>query len=315
MPVDRQAQRILGMLSASGLAPRSADLTAARLRESMVLLAQAFDIPAAQIGSVHRLDLPGPTGVLPVRVYVPSGRGMNEQSAGLIYFHGGAGVFCSLQTHEGLCRQLAEASRCRIFSVDYRLAPEHPFPAAVEDAGFATRWICAHAEELHVDPSRIAIGGDSFGATLAIVACLESSDAMDRPLALQVLFCPVTDLSSQSPSWRELGQGHLLDRVTLDWAIERYAPGADLKDPRLSPLHAPNLAGLPPAQIHTAEFDPLRDEGKAYADRLDNAGVPVRYLCHAGMVHHFYCMAGAIQYARTAITEAGAAIAEALTPL
>jgi acetyl esterase len=315
MPLDRQAKRILGMLSASGTPPRSADLSAPRLREAMVHLAQAFDAPDSEIGSVHRLALPRAQGVLPVRVYVPQGRGESEQSAALIYFHGGAGVFCSLDTHEGLCRLLAEASRCRVFSVDYRLAPEHPFPAAVEDAQFATRWICDHAEELHLDRARIAIGGDSFGATLAIVVCLESQSRSALPLALQVLFSPVTDLSTQSPSWKEYGRGHIIDRVTLDWAVERYAPGMDLKDPRISPLHAPNLAGLPPAHIHTAEFDPLRDEGRAYADRLESAGVPVRYLCHAGMVHHFYCMAGAIDYARQAISEAGAAIAEALTPL
>ena len=315
MPLDRQAKRILGMLSASGSPPHSADFTAPGLREAMVHLAQAFDVPDSEIGSVQRLDLPRSEGSLPVRVYTPRGRGALEQSAALIYFHGGAGVFCSLETHEGLCRMLAEASRCRVFSVDYRLAPEQPFPAAVDDAQFATQWICSHAEELHLDRARIAIGGDSFGATLAIVVCLESRAHAPLPLALQVLFCPVTDLSTQSRSWKEYGRGHLMDRVTLDWAVERYAPGMDLKDPRISPLHAPSLAGMPPAHIHTAEFDPLRDEGRAYADRLEAVGVPVRYLCHAGMVHHFYCMAGAIHYARHAIADAGAAMAEALTPL
>jgi acetyl esterase len=315
MPLDRQAKRILGMLSASGSAPRSADFTAPGLREAMVHLAQAFDVPDSEIGSVEQLDLPRSEGSLPVRLYTPRGRGALEQSAALIYFHGGAGVFCSLETHEGLCRMLAEASRCRVFSIDYRLAPEQPFPAAVEDAQFATQWICSHAEELHLDRARIAIGGDTFGATLAIVVCLESRARVPWPLALQVLFCPVTDLSTQSQSWKQYGQGHFIDRVTLDWAVERYAPGMDLKDPRISPLHAASLAGMPPAHIHTAEFDPLRDEGRAYADRLEAAGVPVRYLCHAGMVHHFYCMAGAIHYARHAITDAGAAIAEALTPL
>jgi acetyl esterase/lipase len=313
MPLDRQAKRILGMLAASGVPPREADFSAPRLREAMVDLAQAFDVPNAEIGSVVRLDLPRAQGALPVRVYSPRALAEHEPSAALIYFHGGAGVFCSLETHEGLCRLLAQASGCRVFSVDYRLAPEHPFPAAVEDAHFATEWICANAAQLNLDRTRIAIGGDSFGGTLSAVVCQEAK-SRPVPLALQVLFCPVTDLSSQSPSWKQYGQGHIIERITLDWAIERYAPGMDLKDPRISPLQAAHLSGLPPTHIYTAEFDPLRDEGKAYADRLASAAVPVRYVCHAGMVHHFYCMAGAISYAQQAIREAGAAIAEALAP-
>jgi acetyl esterase/lipase len=314
MPLDRQAKRILGMLAASGGPPRRADFTAPRLREAMVQLARAFDVPDAEIGSVERLDLPRAQGALPVRVYSPRTLAEGEPSAGLIYFHGGAGMFCSLDTHEGLCRLLAQASGCRVFSVDYRLAPEHPFPAAVEDAHFATEWICANAAELDLDRTRIAIGGDSFGGTLSAVVCQEAKSRPGVQLALQVLLCPVTDLSSQSPSWKQYGQGHIIDRITLDWATEGYAPGMDLKDTRISPLQARDLSGLPPAHIHTAEFDPLRDEGRAYADRLASAGVSVRYVCHAGMVHHFYCMAGAISYAQQAIREAGAAIAEALAP-
>jgi acetyl esterase/lipase len=184
----------------------------------------------------------------------------------------------------------------------------------VEDAHFATEWICANAAELDLDRTRIAIGGDSFGGTLSAVVCQEAKSRPSAPLALQVLFCPVTDLGSQSPSWKHYGEGHIIDRITLDWATERYAPGMDLEDTRISPLRACDLSGVPPTHIHTAEFDPLRDEGRAYADRLSSAGVPVRYLCHAGMVHHFYCMAGAISYAQQAIREAGAAIAEALAP-
>ncbi len=314
MPLDRQAKRILGMLGASGIPPRRADFTAARLRDAMVHLAQAFDVPTAPIGSVQRLTLPRAQGALTVRVYSPQALSEREPSAALIYFHGGAGVFCSLDTHEGFCRLLAQASGCRVFSVDYRLAPEHPFPAAVEDAHFATDWICANAADLHLDRKRIAIGGDSFGATLATVECQQARSRPGSALALQVLFCPVTDLSAESPSWKDYGTGHIIERITVDWATEHYAPGMDLKDSRISPLQARDLSGLPPAHIHTAEFDPLRDEGKAYAERLASAGVAVRYVCHAGMVHHFYCMAGAISYAQQAIREAGAAIAEALAP-
>lgn len=299
------------MLAASGAPPRSADFTAPQLRESMVNLAQAFDVRDAEIGSVEMLELPR-APALSVRVYTPRALQAHERSAAVIYFHGGAGVFCSLDTHEGLCRLLSQASGCRLFSVDYRLAPEHPFPAAVEDAYFATEWICENATDLHLDRGRIAIGGDSFGGTQAAVVCQEARSRSGPRLALQLLICPVTDLSARSASWRDYGQGHIIERITLDWAIERYAPSMDLKDPRISPLQARDFAGLPPAHIHTAEFDPLRDEGRAYADKLLAAGVPVRYICHAGMVHHFYCMAGAISYAQEAIRAAGAAVAEAL---
>jgi acetyl esterase len=312
MPLDRQAKRILGMLAAGGMPARSCDFTAPKMREAMLRLAQTFDAPDVPIGHIENRDLPGITGPLPVRIYTPSAVGAEQQSAGIVYFHGGAGVFCNLDTHDGLCRMLANASGCRIFSVDYRLAPEHPFPAAVEDAYFATQWICEHAREMRVDPTRIAVGGDSFGGTLAAVVCQRAKESSRPALALQVLICPVTDLSRQSASWKTLGEGYFLDRVTLDWAIERYAPKMDLADDRISPLRARHFEGLPATHIHTAEFDPLCDEGSAYADAISRAGVPVRYVCHPGMIHHFYCMAGGITGAKQAIAQAGTAIKEAL---
>jgi acetyl esterase len=314
MPLDRQAKRILGLLAAGGMPPRSADFTAAKLRESMLHLAQAFDVHGVEIGAVENRELPSMAGPLAVRIYTPLHLSSQQRCAALIYFHGGAGVFCSIDTHEGLCRMLANSSGCRVYSVEYRLAPEHPFPAAVEDAYFATRWLCEHAREVGIDPARVAVGGDSFGATLAAVVCQRAKEISGPALALQVLICPVTDLSRRSASWETYGQGHFMERVTLDWAVENYAPAMDLADWRISPLRAADFAGLPPAHIHTAEFDPFRDEGRAYADALESAGVPVRYECHAGMIHHFYCMGGAISYAQPAIAEAGAAIAAALAP-
>jgi acetyl esterase len=313
MPLDRQAKRILGMLAAGGMPPRASKFTAPKLRDAMVHLAQAFDAQGVAIGAVEDRDLPTARPV-PVRIYTPAAMGAEQESAGIVYFHGGAGVFCSIATHEGLCRMLANASGCRVVSVDYRLAPEHPFPAAIEDAWRATEWICAHATQLRIDPTRVAVGGDSFGATLAVVVCQRAKENFGPALALQVLLCPVMDLGAQSASWKAYGEGFFLDRTTLDWAIERYAPQMNLADVRISPLRAPDLAGLPPAHVHTAEFDPLLDEGRAYADALARADVPVRYVCHAGMIHHFYCMAGAITYAESALAKAGAAIQEALTP-
>lgn len=312
MPLDRQSQRILGMLAAGGMPPRVADFTAPKMREAMLRLAQTFDVKGVTVGAVENRDLPRPGGPLPVRIYTPLTVTAEQESAGLVYFHGGAGVFCSIDTHDGLCRMLANASGCRVMSVDYRLAPEHPFPAAVEDACFATEWLCAHAGRLRIDPARIAVGGDSAGGTLTAVVCQRAKEHSGPALALQLLFCPVTDLSEKSASWQAYGEGYFLDRMTLDWAVENYASGMDLADTRVSPLRALDFCGLPPAHIHTAEFDPLRDEGKAYAERLLRAGVPVRYMCHAGMIHHFYCMAGAITYAQHAIARAGAAVQEAL---
>jgi len=300
------------MLAAGGMAPSTRDLNAVKLREAMLRLQETFDVQGVAIGSVENRKLPGPGGALAVRIYTPAGVSAQQQSPALVYFHGGAGVFCSIDTHEGLCRVLANASGCRVFSVDYRLAPEHPFPAAIEDAYFATQWLSTHASEVRIDPARIAIGGDSFGGTLAAVVCQRAKETAGPALALQVLVCPVTDLSGRSASWTAYGTGHFLERATLDWAIEKYAPRMDLANPRISPLRALDFSGLPPAHIHTAEFDPFRDEGSAYAEALALAGVPVRYTCHAGMIHHFYCMAGAISNAQPAIADAGAAIAEAL---
>jgi acetyl esterase/lipase len=313
MALDRQAKRILDMLAAGGMPPRVSDFTASNIRVAMLRLARALDVKGIAVGKVEDRDLRESNDPLPVRIYTPASVSEGDESGGIVFFHGGAGVFCSIDTHDGFCRMLANASGCRIISVEYCLAPEHPFPGAVEDAYFATQWVCRHAWQFSIDPTRIAVAGDSAGGTLAAAVCQRAKRDGGPALALQVLLCPVTDLSAVSESWKTLGQGYFLDRATLDWAIAQYIPvGTDFADVRISPLRAPNLAGLPPAHIHTAEFDPLRDEGRAYADNLMRAGVPVRYICHEGMIHHFYCMAGAISYARKAVAEAGAAIRETL---
>jgi acetyl esterase len=311
MPLDRQAKRILDMLAAGGM-PRTAKRTPAQFRDAMARLAQAFDAKGTMIAGLQNRELPGSDGFLPVRIYTPAAVSVEQESGGIVYFHGGAGVFGSLDTHEGLCRMLANSSGCRVVSVGYRLAPEYPFPAGLEDACLAAHWVCEHARELSIDPGRIAVGGDSAGATLATVVCQRAKHEGGPGLALQLLFCPVTDLSRDTESWRAYGEGYFLDRSTLEWADKLYALNMNRADIRLSPLRARDLAGLPPAHIHTAEFDPVRDEGQAYGECLARAGVQVRYVCHAGMIHHFYCMAGAISYGETAIRQAGAAVQKAL---
>jgi acetyl esterase/lipase len=299
------------MLAIGGV-PGATAPTPDGMRESMRRLALTVDVKGIPMGDVTDRELPGPGGPLAVRVYTPAAAAGTE-SAGIVYFHGGAAIFCSVQTHDGLCRLLANSSGCRVVSIEYRLAPENPFPAAVEDAYFATQWISEHAREIHIDPARLAVAGDSAGATLATVTCMLAKARGGPAIALQLLFCPVTDLATESASRVALGTGYFIERTTLQWATGLYCPpGVDRADPRISPLRAPDLSGLPPAHIHTAEFDPLRDEGGAYADRLMAAGVPVRFVCHEGMIHNFYCMAGAIPRGRVIIEEAAAAVRETL---
>jgi len=311
MPLDPHANRFLRMLAAGGF-PNASEIDAEAMRAAFVRLAQAVDAKDEPIGSIDNRDIPGPLGPLAIRIYSPIGAASGPLP-GLLYFHGGAWVFCNLDTHDGLCRLLTNASGCRVVSVGYRQAPEHKLPAAIEESYAAATWLAAHAAELAIDPRRLAIGGDSAGGTLAAAVC-QMALCNDGPkLALQVLLCPKTDVCADTHSRRAFATGYFFDRATLDWAIKQACPpGFDLEDPRVSPLRARDLSGQPPAEIHTAEFDPLRDEGKAYADRLAQAGVRVRYTCHSGMIHHFYGMAGIIPYARTALVGVGGAIREAL---
>lgn len=266
------------------------------------------------IGRVEGRTLAGPAGPLPVRIYTPFGA-LDERLPGLVYFHGGGGVFGSIETHDGLCRMLANASRCRVLSVDYRLAPEHPFPAAFEDSYAAVTEVFEQATVFGLRPDRIGVGGDSAGGALAAAVCQRAKQENGPSIALQLLLCPALDIGTESESRRVLAEGYFLDKATIDWTLKHYCPEAlDLADPRLSPLRAADVSCLPPAVVHTAEFDPLLSEGRAYADRLERAGIKLRYTCHLGMIHHFYGMAEAIPHARVAVASIGADIREALAP-
>ena len=311
MPLDPAAQNLLDVLVAAGR-PKVWQVTPAEAREGLRALAEAADAKNVAIGSIENATLPGPAGPLPYRSYTPVDAAPDPLPA-LIYFHGGGFVIGDLDTHDGLCRLLANASGCRILSVGYRLAPEHKFPAGVEDACAALAWVLTHARELGIDENRIAVGGDSAGATLSAVVCQLAKARCGPKLVLQLLLYPATVTGVDTPSRLALAEGYLLEKKSIEWFFEHYVePGTDPIDPRLSPLIADDLSGLPPAHIHTAEFDPLVDEGKAYADKLARAGVAVEYTCHAGMIHHFFCLAGAIPYARAAIANAGAAMKRAL---
>jgi acetyl esterase len=311
MPLDPHAKKLLEMLNAVGAADLSR-MAPQEMREGFERLAGVVGVNDVAVDAAEDRSLPGPGGPIPVRVYAPRGSGA-ATLPGLIYFHGGGGVFGSIASHDSFCRVLANAGACRVVSVGYRLAPEHKFPAAVEDACAATAWIAAQAREFRIDPRRIAVGGDSIGGGLAAVVCRMARDSGGPAIALQVLLCPAMDMRNTSYSRTVFAAGYFLNQATIDWTLKHYcAPGADLADPRMSPLLAEDLSCLPPAQVHTAEFDPLRSEGAAYAERLQRANVAVRHTCHAGMIHHFYAMGGVIPYARTAVAAAGAEIRSAL---
>jgi acetyl esterase/lipase len=318
VPLDPSAKRLLDMLAAAGGMPDIAAMTPQQMREGFRRLARSVDLKGVPIGATTDGELPGPGGTLPYRLYTPQ-RPAARPLPALVFFHGGGCVFGDIDTHDGLCRMLSAESGCAVISVGYRRAPEHRFPAAVEDAYAATQWVADHAAELGLDAGRIAVGGDSAGAGLAVVVCQMAATQRGAAtrrgprIALQLLFCPVLDMRAETPSRRAFAEGYFLNQATIDWMLGHYcAADVDRDDPRLSPLRALQFSGLPPAQIHTAEFDPMRDEGEAYGQALRRAGVPARYTCHAGMIHYFYAMAGAIPAARIALKAAAAAMRDAL---
>jgi len=239
---------------------------------------------------------------IPVRIYAAESGGLRPA---LIYFHGGGFVFGNLDTHDSVCRAFAIESGAVVISVDYRLAPENKFPAAVDDSYAATQWVAANAGRLGIDASRIAVGGDSAGGNLATVVAMRCRDAGGPALALQLLIYPVTDVSSfETASHRELAEGYFLTRAAMEWFTGHYLASPDqVRHPEASPLLAKDLSGLPPAVVITAEFDPLRDEGEAYAKRLQQSGVSVTIKRYPGMIHGFISMHGVISGGREAIHE------------
>jgi acetyl esterase len=285
MPLDPHARRFLDRLAAS--APRaSASLAVEERRKALAELLSLTD--GEPVAGVVDATIPGPSGALPVRLYAPQGVSA-AQLPGLVFFHGGGLVAGSLESHDAICRSLANATGWRLISVGYRLAPEAPFPAAVEDAWAATQWLAGHAAEMGIDPDRIGVCGDSAGGTLAAVVCQMAASRGAPRLAAQILLCPILDHAGETDSRRALAEGYFVDRGTLAHDLSHYlGSGHDRTDPRISPLRARHFAGLPPTCIHTAEFDPLRDEGELYARRLTQAGVRASYRCHSGMIHLFY---------------------------
>jgi acetyl esterase len=288
VPLDRDAQLYLERLAALSPPPIT-ELAPAEVRLAAEATAADLFGPTDPVGAVVDQALPGPVRI---RVYQPVGQGRDLPL--LVYLHGGGWVAGSLDTHDGVCRALCARTPCLVVSVDYRLAPEHRFPAALEDAWAATAWVAEHAASIGGDPSRIAVGGDSAGGTLATVVALRARDH-GLALSLQLLVYPVTDHGFETSSYRELATGYGLTRDGMRWYWEHYlGPGGDGSNPEASPLRADDLSGVAAACVVTVEFDPLRDEGEAYAERLRAAGVPVERRRVDGLIHGAYRMPGVI---------------------
>ncbi|HYC00118.1 MAG TPA: alpha/beta hydrolase [Candidatus Limnocylindrales bacterium] len=270
----------------------------------------AGDVPV--MSRVERRDIDGPHGSIPLHIYVPRvGRSPHPV---VVYYHGGGWVIGGPDSHEQVARRIAEQAEAIVVFVDYRLAPENKFPCAAEEALAAFRWIAANAAGFGGDPSRIAVAGDSAGGNLAAVVALETTRAGERAPDFQLLIYPVTDVSRDSRSYELFADGFYLTRSLMHWFRDHYLPDSSCGgDPRVSPLHAPDLSGLPPAFVMTAGFDVLRDEGRAYAERLAEAGVRVEYRNHASMIHGFASMAGGvIAEATAAMEDATGALRKAL---
>ena len=266
------------------------------------------------VAQIHDLQAGGPHGAVPVRLYRPIGVADTQLLPVLVYFHGGGWTIGDLDTHDTLCRELANGAGCAVVAVDYRMGPEHRFPAAVDDCLAATKWVHQHAAELHLDATRLAVGGDSAGGNLAAVVAIAARDSGELPIAYQLLIYPATDQHRSAPSHAENGQGYLLTNDTMAYFTGHYiADAAHYADWRASPLLHPDLSRLPPALVLTAGFDPLRDEGRAYAEKLTAAGNLASYVCFNRQIHGFIVMGKVLDEANTAVALCAAELRRAFS--
>ncbi|MGN9914520.1 alpha/beta hydrolase [Phytohabitans sp. LJ34] len=306
MPLHPQLALMRAHRAASGARPLY-EMSIAEARAADLASIKADRGAAHPVGDVVPLRIPGPDSDLDARLYRPAGAPDGPLPL-LAYFFGGGWVLGSLETSDGICRRLCADAGCLVVSVAYRLAPEHPFPAAPRDCHAAVTWLAAHAAELGGDPARLAVAGDSAGGNLAAAVTLQARDA-GPALAAQVLVYPNVAYGADTPSMRDNTDPFFFNRTSVDWYWGHYlADPADAGDPLASPLRADSLSGLPPALVVTAEYDPLRDEGEQYAERLRAAGVPVELARYDGMTHGFFTMTGTLAAAR----EATARVAEYL---
>ncbi len=309
--LDAAIDAIIKQMAANP-APKLWELGATQARAAFGAMRHLFEPKGVPIGQVDALAIPGPAGPLQARLYAPVGLA-GRTTPLCLYFHGGGWVIGDLDTHDAVCRTLANESGARVLSVDYRLAPEHKFPAAFEDAYAALVWAEANAMSLNANPIRLAAAGDSAGGNLAAAVALHAKAKGGPKLMHQLLIYPVTQARAETPSMRDLATGYFLEKASMNWFFDQYVPsGQDLADPRLSPLSAKDVAGVAPATVIVAGYDPLKDEGIAYARRLEAAGVPTKLVNYESMIHGFIAMGGVVPHAGQALKEAGAELAKAL---
>lgn len=317
MPLDPLVKAFLDQAAAIPR-PKMWQLPPAAARASFAGMMGLVGPQNVAVGKVENLSIPvgahgpGPEREIPARAYAPVAIS-SEPHAALIFFHGGGFVVGGLDTHDGICRMLCSEGNLRVIAVDYRLAPEHTYPAALDDAMAATAWIAANAAQLGIDPGRIAVGGDSAGGMLAAIVTHLARDKGGPQLAYQLLMFPNTQMVGETASLNEFGVGYFLERHTVEWFNSQYAPSeADRASPLVSPLRADNFAGLPPAYVMLGGFDPLHDEGMAYAQKLREAGVAVTIADHADMVHCFIYLQTVLPQAHVALADAAHAVSAAL---
>jgi len=309
--LDTRTRWLLTLVARSGRPPLH-ELPLDRARREFALSADALGGWSQPIGELVDRTIPGPGGPLPIRLYRPQGAAQGPRGI-LVYYHGGGWVVGDIASYDKVCRYLAAKSGCIIVSVDYRRAPEHRFPAALDDALAAFDWVQAHAASLGGDGARVGVGGDSAGGNMAAVVSLMARDRQGPKPAFQLLIYPAIDLSGSFPSHQSHGEGYLLTRAMMDWFRAQYlASDSDIEDWRASPLKAASLANLPPTYLCTAGFDPLRDEGKAYADRLQAEGNEVTYRNFDSLIHGFVGFTGTISAAARAMDEIAQAMRQAL---
>ena len=309
-----QARALMDLMIERGVPPTHT-LTPAEARR-LYRERRSFTQPEPpQVATVRELKAPGPHGDIPLRLYRPLGSAVGDVLPALVYYHGGGWVIGDLETHDTLCRELANGSGACVVAVDYRMGPEHRFPAAVDDVIAATQWVRDQARELHIDPARIAVGGDSAGGNLAAVVAIAARDRGTLPIAFQLLIYPATDQRRVAASHTTNGQGYLLTNETMAYFTGHYiADPAQYLDWRASPLLHENLAGLPPAFVLTAGYDPLRDEGLAYSQRLTQAGNRASHICFERQIHGFITMGRLIDESNTAVALCAAMLRRELNP-
>lgn len=309
--LDQEARALLDLMDQANKAgrPKLESLPHAVGRAAVDKMSEDSEADPPEVTSTVDGMLPGPGGDIRFRRYRPLGAKLGPLPT-LIYYHGGGFVIGNIETHDSTCRRLANKSRCQVISIDYRLSPEHPFPAPLDDGIAAFRHIRDKAAAFEADPARLAVGGDSAGGAVAAVVCQVCRDAGEPGPAFQMLIYPATDSSKQSGSRKAFAEGYFLSASLMDWFWKAYVPaGANLSDLRLSPLLAKDFKGLPPAFVLTAGFDPLRDEGRAYADRLIDAGVKTTYVNYPGTIHGFFSLTRFLQQGLKANDEAAAVMA------